>query len=121
MAALFFQAGLTDADSMLAAGSGYYPDNTSTQGDLSMTVLCHLASLPPLSRVRASAVEQLAAFNCTSGDIRWAVVGLALCLFTTLLVSGQEQLRLMSALLTIRWQQGVARVASSFRNIRSLP
>jgi hypothetical protein len=69
-----------------------------------------LGRLPPLGRVRTSALERLVAFNSASGDIRWAVVGLALCLFTTLLVSGQEQVRLMSVLLTLRWQQGVARV-----------
>jgi hypothetical protein len=110
IAALFFKVALADADSMLAAGCRYSLGNASTRGDLPMMIPGLLGSLPPLSRVRTSALEQFVVFNSTSGDIRWAVVTLTLCLFTTLMVSGQEQLRLISALLTLRWQQGVARV-----------
>src|ERR1700704_2070064 len=37
------------------------------------------------------ALQRLISFNCAGGDVRWAVIALALCSFTVLWVFGQRQ------------------------------
>jgi hypothetical protein len=91
MGRLFSHGDLADADSMLAAGGGYYPDNTSMQGNLSMMILCEFGSLRPLRRVQGWALERLIAF-CVSGDLRYVIVALALRSFTAIWVLGQRRL-----------------------------
>jgi hypothetical protein len=63
---------------MLAAGGGYLRDNTSIEGDLSMMILCEFGNYQPLWRVQTWALERLIAFHVGSGDLRWALIALAL-------------------------------------------
>jgi hypothetical protein len=67
-----------DADRMLAAGLGYPKDNTSIEGNLSMMIVCGYGNYQPLWRVQSWALERLVAFQVGSGDLRWAVIALAL-------------------------------------------
>jgi hypothetical protein len=41
------------------------------------------------------ALERLISLNCASGDMRWAIIALALRSFTAVLVFGQRQLVLL--------------------------
>jgi hypothetical protein len=45
----------------------------------------------PLSRARSFALEHLISFHCASGDIRWALVALAVRSFNAGWVFAQEQ------------------------------
>ena len=63
---------------MLAAGGGYLLDNTSIEGDLSMMILCEFGNYQPLWRVQTWALERLIALHLGSGDLRWAMIALAL-------------------------------------------
>jgi hypothetical protein len=79
---------------MLAAGGGYTGDNTSTEGDLSMMILTEFGfrgCRTPFSRARTFALEHLISFHCASGDIRWALIGLAVRSFNAVRVCAQEQ------------------------------
>jgi len=58
-----------------------------------MMILCDLGSLQPLCRVQAWALERLVCFHCTSGDVRWAMVALALRSFTAIWALAQQQFR----------------------------
>jgi len=82
MSALIFCAGSRDADSMLAAGGGYTGTTLQLKGDLSMMILCGPSGFSPLCRIQAWALERLVWFQCASGDVRWAMVALALRSFT---------------------------------------
>jgi hypothetical protein len=79
---------------MLAAGGGYTRDNTSTEGDLSMLILCDFGSSWPLWRVQTWALERLISFHL-SGDLRWALLALALRSFTAAWAFGQGQFVLL--------------------------
>jgi hypothetical protein len=72
-----FSEGLADADSMLAAGGGYTRDNTSTEGDFYMMILSHDGSFQPFWRAQNWAMERLIYVH-VSGDLRWAMLALAL-------------------------------------------
>jgi hypothetical protein len=63
---------------MLAAGVGYLLDNTSIEGQLSMMILCEFGNYQPLWRVQTWALERLIALHLGSGDLRWAMIALAL-------------------------------------------
>jgi hypothetical protein len=76
---------------MLAAGGGYLFDNTSIEGDLSMMILCEFGNYQPLWRVQTWALERLIAFHFGSGDLRWAVIALALHAFGAAWVFGRTQ------------------------------
>jgi hypothetical protein len=50
-----------------------------------MIILCDLGlreNFGPLWRARTWALERLISFDCASGDVRWAIVALALHSFT---------------------------------------
>jgi hypothetical protein len=57
-------------------------------------------NLNPLWRVRTWALERLISFNCASGDVRWAILLLALRISSALWVSGQRRV--------VRWLRGRA-------------
>jgi hypothetical protein len=91
---LFSQGGSLDADSMLAAGGGY-TGTTVTEGNLSMLILCDRRiriSLSPFRHAQIWAMERLLYVNCASGDIRWAILALAVRSFSPLWAFGQHQL-----------------------------
>jgi hypothetical protein len=49
----------------------------------------------PLSRAQTFALEHLISFHCASGDIRWALVALAVRSFNAVWVFAQEQFVLL--------------------------
>ena len=63
---------------MLAAGGGYKEDNTSTEGDVSMMMLCDNGTFQPFWRARSWALEQAISIDCIVGDLRWAMLALVL-------------------------------------------
>jgi hypothetical protein len=77
---------------MLAAGGGYLRDNTSIEGDLSMMILCEFGNYQPLWRVQTWALERLIAFHFGSGDLRWALMALALRSFGAAWALGRRQI-----------------------------
>jgi hypothetical protein len=58
-----------------------------------MMILCDLGNFQPLCRAQAWALERLVCFHCASGDVRWAMVALALRSFTAALAFAQRQFR----------------------------
>jgi hypothetical protein len=61
-----------------------------------MMILCDFAirgNFESLSRAQAWALERLIFLNCASGDLRWAVIALALRSFTAAWVSAQGLFR----------------------------
>jgi hypothetical protein len=77
---------------MLAAGGGYLRDNTSIEGDLSMMILCEFGNYQPLWRLQTWALERLIAFHVGSGDLRWALIALALRSFGTAWSLGRSRI-----------------------------
>jgi hypothetical protein len=49
----------------------------------------------PLWRAQIWILERLISFNCASGDVRWAIIALALRSFTAVWVFGQTQFVLL--------------------------
>jgi len=49
-------------------------------------------NLAPLRLAQAWAMERLISFDCASGDLRWAIIALALRSFTAVWAFGQKQL-----------------------------
>src|ERR1700716_3201537 len=107
---------------MLAAGGGLYRDNTSAQGVLSMTILYDFGTrgnFEPLWRAQTWAfqtwafqtwaLQRLISFNCAGGDVRWAIIALALHSFTVLWVFGQRQFVLLVRNVAGRVGQGLFR------------
>ena len=76
---------------MLAAGRGYTRDNTSTEGDLSMMILCETGNFQPLWRVQSWALERLVSIDCVAGDLRWAMIALALRSLRSVWALGRDQ------------------------------
>jgi hypothetical protein len=77
---------------MLAAGGGYLRDNTSIEGSLSMMILCDLGNYQPLWRVQTWALERLIALHVGSGDLRWALISLALSSFAAAWALGRRRM-----------------------------
>jgi hypothetical protein len=77
---------------MLAAGGGYLRDNTSIEGDLSMMILCEFGNYQPLWRIQTWALERLIAFHFGSGDLRWALIALALRTFGAAWAVGRRRI-----------------------------
>jgi hypothetical protein len=90
MLRLFFGGGLADADSMLAAGGGYTRDNTSAEGDFYMMILSDDGSFQPFWRAQSWATERLIYLH-VSGDLRWAMMALALGSLRSVWVLGWQQ------------------------------
>jgi hypothetical protein len=80
---------------MLAAGGGYTRDNTSTEGDLSMMILCDNGNFQPFWRVQSWTLEHLTSIDCVVGDLRWAMMALALRSLRSLWVLGRDQFVLL--------------------------
>jgi hypothetical protein len=95
MGNLFFSGQLFDADSMLAAGGGYLLDNTSIEGHLSMMILGEFGNYQPLWRVQTWALERLIALHLGSGDLRWAMIALALRSLSAAWALGRTQIVLL--------------------------
>jgi hypothetical protein len=94
MVRLFFGGGRIDADSMLAAGGGYTRDNTSTEGDFYMVILSDDGSFQPFWRAQSWAMERLIYVH-VSGDLRWAVLALALGSLRSVWALGRQQFVLL--------------------------
>jgi hypothetical protein len=94
MLRLFFGGGLADADSMLAAGGGYTRDNTSTEGDFYMMILSDDGRFRPFWHAQTWAMERLIYVH-VSGDLRWAVMSLAVGSLRSVWVLGREQFVLL--------------------------
>jgi hypothetical protein len=77
---------------MLAAGGGYHRDNTSIEGDLSMMILCELGNYQPFWRIQTWALERLIALHVGSGDLRWALISLALSSFAAAWALGRRRI-----------------------------
>jgi hypothetical protein len=96
---------------MLAAGGGYTGDNTSTEENLSMTILHMQAArrdlgqgFAPFCRIQAFLMARLNPFNCgADGDLRAAMLVLALHVLNAAGSFAQRQLA--------RWARGVLRRA----------
>jgi hypothetical protein len=58
-----------------------------------MMILCGPGGFPPLCRAQAWALERLIGFHCASGDIRWAMLALALRSFTAIWAFAQARFR----------------------------
>jgi hypothetical protein len=61
-----------------------------------MMILCDFGSFQPLWRVRTWALERLISLDCVSGDVRWAIIALALRSFTAAWAFGQGQFVLLA-------------------------
>jgi hypothetical protein len=94
MLRLFSGGGVADADSMLAAGGGYTRDNTSTEGDFYMMILSDDGSFQPFWRAQNWAMERLI-YVQVSGDLRWAMLALALASLRSVWARGQQQFVLL--------------------------
>jgi hypothetical protein len=94
MLRLFLRGGRTDADSMLAAGGGYTRDNTSTEGDFYMIILSDDGSFEPFWRAQSWAMERLIYVH-VSGDLRWAMIALALGSLRSVWVLGWQRFALL--------------------------
>jgi hypothetical protein len=115
MLRLFFAASLPDADSMLAAGSGYTRDNTSTEGDLSMMILSQYGSSQPFWRAQSWAMERLIYVH-VSGDLRWAVMSLALGSLRSACALGRQQFVLLAQRAASRIRQHADSTVAAGRN-----
>jgi hypothetical protein len=60
-----------------------------------MMIPYEFGSFQPISRVQSWALERLISISCVSGDVRWALVALALGSFTAIWVFGQRQFVLL--------------------------
>lgn len=67
-----------------------------------MMILCEFGSLQPIRRFQGWALERLISANCVSGDVRWALVALALRSFTAMWALGQRQFVLLARNLASR-------------------
>jgi hypothetical protein len=100
MGHLFFSCGRAAADSGLAAGGGYYRDNTATDRSLSMMILEEIGAFEnfrPLWRARIWALERLIACNGAAGDLRWAMLELGLAFMRSTLGTGARAVALMAS------------------------
>ena len=57
-----------------------------------MMILCELGNYQPLWRVQTWALERLIAFHVGSGDLRWALISLALSAFTAAWALGRRRI-----------------------------
>jgi hypothetical protein len=73
----------------------------------------------PLSRARSFALEHLISFRCGAGDVRWAIVALALRSFIAVCVFGQRQCALLVRSVMGRAWQG-ARFAAGFSDAATM-
>jgi len=91
---------------MLAAGGLYYRDNTSIEGNLSMTlpnetILNEFGlrrSREPLLSAQTFALEHLVSIHCATTDLRWAMAELGLRSITATWASAQGRF--------VRWARG---------------
>ena len=60
-----------------------------------MMILCEFGSFQPIRRVQGWALERLISMSCVSGDVRWALVAMALRSFTAMWAFGQRHLVLL--------------------------
>jgi hypothetical protein len=90
MLRLFLRGDLADADSMLAAGGGYTRDNTSAEGDFYMMILSDDGSFQPFWRAPSWAMERQIYVH-VSGDLRWAMLALALGSMRSAWAIGRQQ------------------------------
>jgi len=77
---------------MLAAGDGYLWDNTSIEGSLSMMILCELGNYQPLWRIQTWVLARLIALHIGSGDLRGALISLALSAFAAAWALGRRRI-----------------------------
>jgi hypothetical protein len=93
---------------MLAAGSGYTRVNNSNEGDPNMMILSDYGSFQPFWRAQNWAMERLIYVH-VSGDLRWAMLSLALASFCAVCALGRQQ----SVLLARRAASRLTRHADS--------
>ena len=60
-----------------------------------MMILYGCGGFQPLQRVQTWALERLISLNCVSGDVRWAIVALALRSFAAMWGFGRRQFALL--------------------------
>jgi len=70
-----------------------------------MMILCELGNYQPLWRVQTWTLERLIAFHIGSGDLRWAVIALALRSFGAAWAFGRTQFVLLLQNLASRTAQ----------------
>jgi hypothetical protein len=73
-------------------GAAISQDNTSIEGDLSMMILCELGNYQPLWRIQTWALERLITLHVGSGDLRWALISLALSTFAAAWALGRRRI-----------------------------